>query len=83
MCQFLPNPRKWKLGLATGLQKIGPKEPGGFGQNIFGRTKGNFNSWQIGHNSQQIGQPHSRLDNLTADWTNCPADGTNFLEDRT
>ena len=26
---------------------------------------------------------HSSLDKLTADWTNCPADGTNFLEDRT
>ena len=26
---------------------------------------------------------HSSLDKPTADWTNCPADGTNFLEDRT
>ena len=43
--------------------------PGGFGQNIFGWTKGNFNSWQIGHNSQQIEQ-------LTADGTNCLDDTT-------
>ena len=26
---------------------------------------------------------HSRLDKLTGDWTMCPADGTNCLEDRT
>ena len=60
-----------------GLQKTGPVGPGGFGQNTFGRTKGNFNSLyfgqnsqQIGHNSQQIGQTHCRLDKLTADWKN-------------
>ena len=41
---------------SAGLQKMGPVGPGGFGQNIFGRTKVNFNSRQIGHKSQQIGR---------------------------
>ena len=53
---------------SAGLQKMGPVGPGGFGQNIFGRTEGNVNSRQIGHNSQQIGQPHSRLDKLSSRW---------------
>ena len=35
---------------------MGPVIPGGFGQDMFGRTKGNVNLWQFGHNSQQIGQ---------------------------
>ena len=42
--------------LTPGLQKIGPVKPCGFGQNIFGRTTENFNSQQIGQNSQQTGQ---------------------------
>ena len=46
----------------------GSMEPGGFGQNIFGWTKGNFNSWQIGHNSQQIRPTHFRLDQLSSRW---------------
>ena len=47
---------------------MGPMGPGGFGQNIFGQTKGNFNSLQIGHNSQQIEQTHIRLDKLSSRW---------------
>ena len=39
----------------TGLQKMGPVGPDGFAQNIFGWTKENINSQQIGNNSQQIG----------------------------
>ena len=47
---------------------MGPVGPGGFGQNIFGRTKAiSTADWT----------------KLTADRTNCPADWTNCHEDRT
>ena len=55
---------------------MGPGGPGGFGQNIFGRTK-------LISTHGKLDTTHSRLDKLTADWTKCPADGTNCLEDRT
>ena len=35
------------------MQLVGPD---GFGHNLFGQTKGNFNSRQIGHNSLKIRQ---------------------------
>ena len=42
-----------RLLLHSGLKKMGP---GGCRQNIFARTKENFNSQKMGLNSQQIGQ---------------------------
>ena len=58
-------------------------EPGGFGQNIFGPTKGNFNSWQTEqtHSRPENTPKHSTINDFVhCDWylSNIAVSSKNF-----